>query len=390
MVILIYDSSYRFDPSLKKPDYYLPHYLAENNKVIYVCLPRNVRSLRPLDIFKSMLLRFSKEENNLYVINWPWWLSTTYFNRKLSQLTSYIRRFIVKAYSKSIRSEGDRIVEYYTHPSTFTFFKIFKESFTVYNPYDLFAKYGVSDDDASEKYEHMFMKKFDVVIVPHIAMKKYLLKIGIESEVVPWGVEYDLYKKALENEKVNKNILDEIKKPIVGFMGIINERIDLDLIAEIATKKKGWSFVFIGPVKFSDSYNEKFNILCQKENVHWIGFIKPDLLPEYLIKLDVGVIPMSGYLKRWVKYSSNPLKLHQYAAAGLPIVTCEIENITNYYTDVFIAKSKTQWISNIEKALEKIDKSKNKISINHKEAQKYDWPRIIYEIENILIKTQAS
>ena len=175
MVIVIYDSSYSYDPTLKKPDYYLPHYFSEDNTVFYVCLPRNIRGLRTGDIFNNMFPRLSKEAKNLYVINWPWWLAATYFNRIISNITSIIRRFCVKALVRSIKSSNGRVVEYYTHPSTFTFFKIFKDSTTVYHPYDVFSKYGVKDDEEQGEYEHNFMKKFNIVIVPHIAMREYYL-----------------------------------------------------------------------------------------------------------------------------------------------------------------------------------------------------------------------
>ena len=165
-----------------------------------------------------------------------------------------------------------------------------------------------------------------------------------------------------------------IRKPIIGYTGIINARIDFSLLQYVLERKPDWSIVMIGPIKLNDEKKMIFEMSIKKPNFHWLGYQKPDVLPNYLKYFDVAIIPYK--VKKWVKWSSNPLKLHIYTAAGLPTVTSDLNNIKEFYDTTYVASNKADWIIKIQEALNEDKKEelrKRRLSL----ASENDWHKRI-------------
>ena len=115
-----------------------------------------------------------------------------------------------------------------------------------------------------------------------------------------------------------------IKWPIVGYFGVIDERIDLDLIRESARKLPDVSFVMIGPLaKIDDSDLPKAN------NIHYLGMKSYDVLPAYLKAFDIAMMPFA--LNDATKFIS-PTKTLEYMAAGKPIISTKIKDVVMDYS----------------------------------------------------------
>jgi len=115
-----------------------------------------------------------------------------------------------------------------------------------------------------------------------------------------------------------------IKWPIVGYFGVIDERIDLDLIRESARKLPDVSFVMIGPLaKIDDSDLPKAN------NIHYLGMKSYDVLPAYLKAFDIAMMPFA--LNDATKFIS-PTKTLEYMAAGKPIISTKIKDVVRDYS----------------------------------------------------------
>ena len=138
-----------------------------------------------------------------------------------------------------------------------------------------------------------------------------------------------------------------IPHPRLGYCGVIDERMDLGLLAAVAEKRPDWHLVMLGPVvKISESD------LPQAVNIHYLGMKKYQELPSYFANWDVGLLPFA--LNESTRYIS-PTKTPEYLAAGMPVVSTPIADVvTPYGTEglVHIAENADAFVAAVEAALQ--------------------------------------
>jgi glycosyltransferase involved in cell wall biosynthesis len=109
----------------------------------------------------------------------------------------------------------------------------------------------------------------------------------------------------------------------LGFAGVIDERMDIDLLAELATLRPNWHLVLVGPVvKINPDQ------LPQLPNIHYLGAKPYAELPAYMAGWDVALLPFA--LNESTRYIS-PTKTPEYLAAGLPVVSTPIRDVVAPY-----------------------------------------------------------
>jgi len=185
-------------------------------------------------------------------------------------------------------------------------------------------------------------EKSDVVFVtsePLYEKKSYL---GKKLHINKHGVDYEHFNSAINKDlPVPKNI-SNLKSPIIGFFGLIEEWIDLELIRNLAAQHKEWTFLMIGRVAVDYSAFDDIN------NVHFIGSVNYEELPNYAQVFDVSLIPVvTNELIR----NFNPLKLREYLAMGLPVVTAEFPELSDFKEYIYSSDSHAQFEKDIIKAL---------------------------------------
>lgn len=114
-----------------------------------------------------------------------------------------------------------------------------------------------------------------------------------------------------------------IPHPRAGYFGVIDERLDLDLIARLADERPALQLVMLGPVVKIDPAT-----LPRRPNLHWLGMKKYDELPRYLAGWDVALMPFA--LNEATRFIS-PTKTLEYLAAGKPIVSTAIRDVVSPY-----------------------------------------------------------
>jgi UDP-galactopyranose mutase len=138
-----------------------------------------------------------------------------------------------------------------------------------------------------------------------------------------------------------------IGRPRLGFYGVIDERMNLDLIAAVADRHPEWSIVMVGPVVKIDPAE-----LPLRANIHYVGGKTYDELPVYLGGWDVALMPFA--INESTKFIS-PTKTPEYLAGGRPVVSTPITDVIRHYSDleaVFIADGTEAFITACEKALD--------------------------------------
>jgi len=138
----------------------------------------------------------------------------------------------------------------------------------------------------------------------------------------------------------------EIARPRLGFYGVIDERIDLELLGQVAELRPDWQLVMVGPVvKISE------DDLPRHPNIHYLGGKSYDELPSYLGNWDVAMMPFA--INEATRFIS-PTKTPEYLAAGKPVVSTPIKDVKRHYeklSGVRIASTAEQFVEASERML---------------------------------------
>ncbi|MFQ5853049.1 MAG: glycosyltransferase [Candidatus Binatia bacterium] len=187
--------------------------------------------------------------------------------------------------------------------------------------------------------EHSLLRKVDLVIVTSKNLYDKKVVFNRNTYFIPHGVDFDHFSRASKPETIVPSEIDRIRKPIVGFYGLIQDLIDFELIRSVAETRADWSFVMIGPLQFDAG------VLPALPNVHFVGRRDREELPNYVKGFDVCMIPYK-LVDRTIY--ANPLKLRQYLASGKPIVSTPLPEVKKYDGLVKIAKNDEEFIAHVE------------------------------------------
>ena len=117
----------------------------------------------------------------------------------------------------------------------------------------------------------------------------------------------------------------DIPHPRLGFYGVLDERLDIELVADLADRRPDWQIVMVGPVCKIDPAS-----LPRRANVHYLGPKSYDELPVYLAGWDVALLVFArNEATRFI----SPTKTPEYLAAGKPVVSTPIHDVVHPYGD---------------------------------------------------------
>ena len=158
----------------------------------------------------------------------------------------------------------------------------------------------------------------------------------------PSSIDAAHFSKArtIKNEPADQA---KIAAPKLGFCGVIDERMDTILLAEMADLRPDWQFVMIGPVVKIAPED-----LPRRSNIHYLGGKNYDELPAYLSGWNVALMPFA--INESTKYIS-PTKTPEYLAAGKPVISTAIRDVIRPYGDaklVAIASTAEEFVAAAE------------------------------------------
>lgn len=196
-----------------------------------------------------------------------------------------------------------------------------------------------------------------------------------QFEIVPNGA--DLFSNS--HTWIKPEELASLSGAIVGYVGNLSDRLDLDLLKYIATTKPEWNIVLIG----SAHRNAAIFELIEFPNIHLLGVKPYDEAVRFIKYFDVAIVPhVDSELTRHM----NPLKLYVYFAVGVPIVSSTIANIEEFAGSIYVASDAADFVTGIERALSaKLTKS----PLRQELLAQIDWAtrvdRIVETLDRYLI-----
>jgi len=183
-------------------------------------------------------------------------------------------------------------------------------------PYD--RKHGITS-------ELQLVQESDMVICTAKALYEEKVKVNPNTYFVPNAADLSHSSKALNEDLPEHPAFDKIARPIIGFFGSIERRIDFDLMQKVISGNTDKSFVFAGPY-FPEHVPEWF---FNTPNVYLPGSLPYADMPQVLKSFDIAIIP---FKKDEVSATIFPLKLFEYLGAGNPVIVTDFNPDLKEYT----------------------------------------------------------
>jgi glycosyltransferase involved in cell wall biosynthesis len=199
----------------------------------------------------------------------------------------------------------------------------FAEDKVVYYCVDDFASFSGYDRGQVLRDEEDLCRKADLVVTTSLALQEAKKAWNPRTRLVPHGVDYEHFASAARDGLAAPADLAAIPRPRLGFIGLIRDWVDLDLLAQVARDRPRWHVVLIGDADSSVDVGR----FKTRANMHFLGRRAYRDMPAYCKGFDVGLIPFKiNELTRAV----NPIKLREYLAAGLPVVSTPLPEVAMY------------------------------------------------------------
>lgn len=162
------------------------------------------------------------------------------------------------------------------------------------------------------------------------------------------GVDVEHFGKAREEATPLPPDLARLQQPVLGFFGVVDERMDYELVARLADANPNWSVAIVGPVLKVDP-----DSLPQRPNLHWLGQRAYADLPAFCKGFKVCLMPFA--LNESTEYI-NPTKALEYMASGRPIVSTAVPDVvSNFSSVVKVARNQDEFIQFCRDAVERPD-----------------------------------
>jgi len=364
---------------------------AKNNRVLYVNPPmvrskmsrdRHIDSIkkriRIKDGLEPDLIEIGKNLWNLYPknliesINWIGIHSIfKIFNKKNSKkLANDIKSAISRLDFKDVIIFNDSSMFLGLHLKEFLqpdIYVYYMRDYLVKVPY--WQKHG-------ERIEPQLIKKVDVLTTNSEFFSEAGLQYNPNSFMVGQGCDVSHFSDE-NDEVVIPDEFKEIPKPIIGYVGYLGtSRLDIKLLEHMASKRKEWSIVLVGP----EDEGFKNSNLHNLSNVHFLGSKDGSELPAYVKGFDVAMNPQ---LSNYLTIGNYPRKIDEYLAMGKPIIATQTKAMQMFKDCVYLGSTKEEYIILVEKAL--TENSKELINKRIKIGKSHSWVNNVSAIYDAII-----
>lgn len=216
------------------------------------------------------------------------------------------------------------------------------ERLVIYHCVDEFSKFSGTNEGAILEMERGLMEKADIVVVSSSRLYESKRRYNDKTFLVTHGVDVAHFRSACEPGAAVPADCVQLKRPVIGFHGLIADWVDLEVVRFLALARPQWSFLLIGEVQADTSG------LRELPNVQLLGRRTYQSLPSYCRTFDVAILP---FVVNELTLAANPLKLREYLAAGLPVVATPLPEIVKLGALVRLARTPQEFLDQIEALL---------------------------------------
>jgi glycosyltransferase involved in cell wall biosynthesis len=227
-------------------------------------------------------------------------------------------------------------------PTAVEYFGCLGESLRVYYCTDEWSQFSYVDGARVTEMEAELCRRCDVVFTTSRTLYEKKRAYNPETHLASHGVDFDHFRTALDASTTIPDELAWTSGPILGFFGLVQDWIDLELIGWLAAERPDWTIVMIGKVIVDNSkYRDLPNIL-------WLGRKPYEELPRYCKAFSVGLIP---FAVNELTLHVNPIKLREYLSAGVPVVSTPLPECAQYPEWCEVPATKESFLAACERAI---------------------------------------
>ncbi len=325
--IICFANDWHGDPTSK---HHIMRLLSSRNRVLWVNsigLRRPRLGGRDMRRIVAKLRSFSagieRIHENLYIFT-PL-VIPFHHTRIVRSINALVLRMSIKRYIERL---GMSDVIYWSYmPNVSYIIGKMRPSLVIYHCVDEWSKFTFIDATIVDQ-ERQLCEMADLVLASARTLYESRRSYNEHTYYLPHGVDYHYFHDGVQDGSPLPADIAAIGRPIAGFFGLIHEWIDLDLLEYVIERNPGVNFVFIGECSVD------VNRIASHGNAHFLGRKDYGELIAYARNFDVGLIP---FKVNELTVNVNPIKLKEYLALGIPVVSVDLPEIGVYRDVVRIA-----------------------------------------------------
>jgi glycosyltransferase involved in cell wall biosynthesis len=348
----------------QRPQQFLSR-LSHTHKVLFV------ETYRPAPDLSSPLARFHQPQGfpNVTVLRlqfpcWHWEDGEYVDNER--------RRLVQEYLSGPGKGQFEQPVQWFYDPMAVTAFcGRMGEVLTVYDCMDELSKFRFAPPNLAQR-EAELLRKADVVFTGGRKLLEAKRRENRNCHFYGCGVDLEHFGSAREAGTLVPPALASLPRPVIGYFGVVDERLDYELLAKLADAEPNWSVVMVGPVLKVDEPS-----LPKRSNLHWLGQQAYADLPAFCKGFDVCIMPFA--LNDSTEFI-NPTKTLEYMAAGRMVVSTAIGDVArNFGSVVEVGRTADEFIELCRRAV----MQPNRITVQRglTLARQNSWDSIVERLE---------
>ena len=372
--------------------------LSLGNKVLYIepstfCLRdgfrQAIRSIKKSffgDKIKSERLRHIN--NGLWVYQHPYWGVNSHWP-VIKQVGLRLRIYAIRRAMKKLHMNSP--ILWVVDPRFVNMVAYFKKVLLCYHVVDNYAAapyYSAEIRSALEKAERKILPAADLVIVTSSFLREEKSKYNSNVHLVKNAVDYEKFAVLDGSTQVPKD-MENIPKPVIGYIGAINTKLDYELLDAIARARPQWSLLFVGEIYSKKEGSPVDNFVSkQHANVHLLGRRDVKDVPKYIHACDICILP---YRRDEYTRAIDSLKLYEYFACEKPVVATDIPVIREQGEAVYMAKDTNDFVDKLEEALK--SSTSDRRALQRSIAMQNTWDnrveQLAFLIQSALVKKSS-
>ena len=207
-------------------------------------------------------------------------------------------------------------------------------------------------------------------------------KLNPNTYRIPSAADVEHFAQAMESALPVHPAIAALAHPIAGYLGTINNRLDIKLLTGVAAHLTDWQFVFVGQVQ---PWSVGLHPLQKLPNVHFPGWFPFAEMPALIKGMDVCLLP---YVDSELARYRSPLKLYEYLAAGKPVVSTDHPEVREFSRLVEIASAAEDFADAVVRAKgeDSPERQRQRVELS----QQHSWDHRVDEMEQLIIAQLVS
>jgi glycosyltransferase involved in cell wall biosynthesis len=312
---------------------------------------------------------------NLWIVSLPPLLPGRYYAPSVNTVNQWVTVLCTKSVLR--RMGFDAPILWLYNPEQGPLIGQFDECLAVYHCIDEFTA-GTTGRKRRviARLETALLNRADLVFANSLLTYDNKRRLHPRTYRIPSGVHVEHFAQVRDPSTAVHPAIAAIPHPIAGYIGNINDKLDIPLLVAAAACLPDWQFVLIG-----QPYPQKVDLrpLRAQPNVHLLGRFPFEEIPGLIKGMDVCLLFYAG--TEFARYRS-PLKLYEYLAAGKPVVSTDHPEVGEFSSWVEIASTPEEFASAVARAWkdDSAEKQRRRVELG----RQHSWDGRVSEMEQII------